>query len=92
MRQKTFEAFPSRNSSIATLLASTQVGEKGWGPTGPQAFRRKLFACLAQIGKSLSQLPPLYMDLFGMRSRGGSWEMPCARQAVVVVCWEVIFS
>ena len=92
MRQKTFEAFPSRNSSLATLLASTQVGEKGWGPSGPQAFRRKLFARLAQTGKSLSQLPPLYMDLFGMRSRGGSWEMPCARRAVVIVCWEVIFS
>lgn len=92
MRQKRSEGFPSRNSSLATLLAPTQVGGKGWGSTRPQAFRRKLFARLAQTGKSLSQLPPLYMDTFGRRSRGGSWEMPCARQAVVVVCGEVILS
>jgi len=79
-----------RFKAYKDFSASTQLGEKGWDPTRPQAFRRKFFARLVQTGNSLSQLLPLYMDSFGMRSRGSSWEMPCAWQAVVVVCGEVI--
>ena len=63
-------------------FASTPLGEKGWGWALPQAFRRKLCTCLAQIGKSFSQLLPLYMETFWrVIQRWRSWEMPCARQA-----------
>ena len=70
------------NSNRIVRFASTPVGEKGWGWASPQAFRRKLFACLAQTGKSFSQLLPLYMETFWrVIQRWRSWEMPCARQA-----------
>lgn len=90
MIQKPSKEIPSRNSSSANFLASTQIGEKGWGLIRPQAFRRKFSARLAQNGNSLSQPLPLSMDSFGMESRGSGWEMPCARRAVVVVCEGVI--
>ena len=52
------------------------------GSARPQVFRRKWFACLAQTGKSFSQLLPLYMETFWrVIQRWRSWEMPCARQA-----------
>ena len=64
------------------IFASPRPGEKGWGFTSPQAFRRKLFACLAQTGKSFSQLLPLYMEtVWRVIQRWRSWEMPCAWQA-----------
>ncbi len=90
MIQTPSKAFPSRDSGSTDFLTSTQIGEKGWGFTRPQAFRRKFSACLAQNGNSLSQPLPLSIDSFGMESRGSGWEMPCARQAVVVVCEGVI--
>jgi len=90
MFQKPSKEIPSRNSVSTDFLASTRVGEKGWGLIKPQAFRRKFSACLAQTGNSLSQPLPLSIDSFGMESRGSGWEMPCARQAVVVVLGKVI--
>lgn len=72
-------AFLSVNRSQRNYdsFASTQGGEKAWGSGFPQVFRRKSFACLAQSGKTLSRLLPLFI---GLNARGSSREMPCARQ------------
>ncbi len=73
------------------FLSTARRREKTWGINLPQVFCCKSAACLAQNGNSLSRLLPLFIELFGMLVvRWSSREMPCARQAVVVKCGEVI--
>jgi len=108
MNKTLFKARPSKNPILdfvshskfkkqkfkasTEFFASPQVGEKVWGIRLPQAFRRKLFACCAQTGNSLSRPLPLFIELF-RRWSGREIPVACARQAIVVVVTKgVIFS
>jgi len=79
MSKFNFSAFllVNRSQRFYISFPSTLGGEKAWGSGFPQVFRRKSFVCLAQTGKTLSRLLPLFI---GLNTRGSSREMPCARQ------------
>jgi hypothetical protein len=63
--------------------ASTQPGEKTWGPVLPQANHRKSFACLAWADKLLSHPLPLFLGSIEAARRWSGWERSAlgARQA-----------
>jgi len=74
------EAYVTRKIDFS---ASTQLGEKTWGPVLPQAFCSKSFACLAWADKLLSHPLPLFLGSLVAARRWSGWERSAfdARQA-----------